>query len=1016
MANNNEKPKRLACCVGVNIHKYIPSANLTYAMSDARSVATILADSEFGEFDTVIELVNEEATKDDVLEQLRKMLLKSRLNRNDTVLFYFSGHGILDESENICLVTHDTEINNGKIDPTSAIHATDLQLLMDNTDTGTVIVILDACHSGTSGKLLGRLEYRDSSNRMLIGAARFSEYAWESPELEHGRFTAYLLDAANLRPSIGQWITLQQALAHIQEELKWSENTPEQTIEVSSHVIDHQIKLFKNPQYALNSDDFVQHVKTLCELSNCDIINAQPDRTFPNAFIIREMRSFGRSDDSLFICLNNTVVDVTTGELEQSKALFQKLKATNEIVDGLIISSKEVPKKLSRSLLPQISFQTIHEIEQRLINFDRYLDKLIREFESGDPERLGHPPLNDIYVEVNAKPYGTKMAKELPISSTISEWIEDEDQSAALILSGYGTGKTTFSRKLAYQLASAYKNSKNKSGLRIPILIPMRRFPKFSEWDVEAFIIAHLKKSCNVANPDYEAFQVMNNAGMFVLIFDGFDEMSVGADGTQIKRNFLEIAKFASHPKAKVLITSRPEAFLSEIEEKDVLSHIYDNRNIQMFRRLELCLFSSEQLNIFLQKRIPFINGNGNKAEDWKYYRQQIDNTIGLSDLVSRPVLLEITINALPKLIAEGQEITRPRLYETYLESEIERQIIHKQRNFLIHNKDFRLRLAEEIACHLFSDENRGLSLTALEMQDVLGAEFTKEQRSNLDAYVRDFISCSFMNRSENDFRFSHLSFAEYLAARAVVREIGSVNPKFMGRGYFTPQIRNFIQEILVHQNDESLQWRKVLWDWIKDTANQPDSDQEYLGGNSISLFAHMGEPLMGVELQNTVLLRAELQDVDLSGANLSGANLTKSNLTDSQLNRSDLSSSILLQTDLRRSDLTDAKLQLADLRAVDLRDANLSGACFLKSNLADCNLTNGRMSSKTNFGRADLSNAKIWSLRLENDTLSSTQLENVISKSRIFNKARVIGVQYSEPPKIRRGGGGSGPKVGIAH
>ena len=162
-----------------------------------------------------------------------------------------------------------------------------------------------------------------------------------------------------------------------------------------------------------------------------------------------------------------------------------------------------------------------------MIGFDRYLHCLVDEFEKTDPDRPWDLPLKDYYIELDAKNLVRSPDRE-PITGIVNDWLMRDNQPAAILLGGYGTGKTTCSKKIAHGLAEAYLASDNKRGQRIPILLYLRDFPK-GEVDIEAFIIAHLKRRCQVINPDFSAFRTMNDAGLFLLIFDGFDEMVVRA-------------------------------------------------------------------------------------------------------------------------------------------------------------------------------------------------------------------------------------------------------------------------------------------------------------------------------------------------------------------------------------------------------------------------------------------------------------------------------------------------------
>ena len=64
----------------------------------------------------------------------------------------------------------------------------------------------------------------------------------------------------------------------------------------------------------------------------------------------------------------------------------------------------------------------------------------------------------------------------------------------------------------------------------------------------------------------------MNDAGLLVLIFDGFDEMAVQVHEDVIFTNLKQIGQFALAPKGKLILTSRPEYFKTSKEEQEALS------------------------------------------------------------------------------------------------------------------------------------------------------------------------------------------------------------------------------------------------------------------------------------------------------------------------------------------------------------------------------------------------------------------------------------------------------------
>ena len=84
-ANNN---KRYALVVGISKYASIRWKNLPYARSDAENVANVLKQKGF----EVLSLYDRDATRHAIIARLEKNIAP-RLQANDQVLFYFSGHG-----------------------------------------------------------------------------------------------------------------------------------------------------------------------------------------------------------------------------------------------------------------------------------------------------------------------------------------------------------------------------------------------------------------------------------------------------------------------------------------------------------------------------------------------------------------------------------------------------------------------------------------------------------------------------------------------------------------------------------------------------------------------------------------------------------------------------------------------------------------------------------------------------------------------------------------------------------
>jgi uncharacterized protein YjbI with pentapeptide repeats len=119
--------------------------------------------------------------------------------------------------------------------------------------------------------------------------------------------------------------------------------------------------------------------------------------------------------------------------------------------------------------------------------------------------------------------------------------------------------------------------------------------------------------------------------------------------------------------------------------------------------------------------------------------------------------------------------------------------------------------------------------------------------------------------------------------------------------------------------------------------------------------------------LHKADLYRAKLSEADLSGANLSGANLYRADLHENNLAKADLREARLLSANLRGANLYKAELQKAKLNSANLREANLRGALLFEAELCGADVR-GADIIEADFGSASVDGLKID--RIQSDSL----------------------------------------------
>ena len=175
--------KRKALVVGIDNYEQCP---LSCCCNDAKTIAELLRKNENGDPNfEVVELPNISI----------KSELKSNIKRCfdgdvDVALFYFSGHGFIDNSGGY-LVTPDYKVDDW------GVSLEDVLNIVNASKIKNKIVIVDSCHSGFMGQiqLTGNSCSIIGNGVTILTACKSDEVAVEGEK--HGMFTSLLIEALN---------------------------------------------------------------------------------------------------------------------------------------------------------------------------------------------------------------------------------------------------------------------------------------------------------------------------------------------------------------------------------------------------------------------------------------------------------------------------------------------------------------------------------------------------------------------------------------------------------------------------------------------------------------------------------------------------------------------------------------------------------------------------------------------------------------------------------------------------
>jgi len=203
MSRLAEAPEnRRALLVGVN-HYYLDTgiSNLQYCVNDVTAIDKILSDSLRGNFTTQMlhsGMGNKrfEPNRSNIMSMIS--LLSSNSQINDTILFYFAGHGHEESGVNY-LLPGDSRSN---VLVETAIPIRWIKEIFSKSLAKRKILIIDACHAGSS---IGRagpspmsLSFKDelfrgSEGFAILSSCDLEEFSYDWPEMNHGVFSYFLL-------------------------------------------------------------------------------------------------------------------------------------------------------------------------------------------------------------------------------------------------------------------------------------------------------------------------------------------------------------------------------------------------------------------------------------------------------------------------------------------------------------------------------------------------------------------------------------------------------------------------------------------------------------------------------------------------------------------------------------------------------------------------------------------------------------------------------------------------------
>ncbi len=484
------------------------------------------------------------------------------------------------------------------------------------------------------------------------------------------------------------------------------------------------------------------------------------------------------------------------------------LRQRSDIARGVLVLEQEP----STSILSRVHSSTTltatskASIVDQLFDSDAGLLKLSRSVTKDD--------VLSRYIKMSATMQNWDKQSQMSIpdvSDALLNWLESDKVSRVYVLGDFGAGKSTLMRFLQSRMA---KSCLDRNRHRLPLLVELREYAL--RLDLDAVLRNAIIAQYFVDLIPSTMWELLN-AGRFTVLLDGFDEMVDRSDANRRAELLSELEPLLDIPTVTVL-TSRP-SYLSEPGEVERLAA--GNAPGGAGAKILAASGSSTatlgplqdlQSNIF--ERYPGVSSPIDPAIssagatllsldpldteavrefvvglDTKFQAEAgvtsaevnnfIETTYDLSDLVRRPMLLQLIVET---ILSGGLKFDRPgetlgpsALYEVYtgLKLQIDWEKGEYRRSV---GMEDRRGFAVAMAVAMF--HARAFEVSLDRVRDVITA-FARGSTTELPynslsetEIESDLLTCSFITVENGWCRFTHKSFMEFFVARRIRYEL----------------------------------------------------------------------------------------------------------------------------------------------------------------------------------------------------------------------------------------------------
>lgn len=355
-------------------------------------------------------------------------------------------------------------------------------------------------------------------------------------------------------------------------------------------------------------------------------------------------------------------------EVHNFVSYIQSCKERLSITGGVIVCNRDFSMDAKLACIDQKNVQLKRQIdlEKDLFDVSDILRHSVRAFEQQD--------VFTQYVALSGTlSDGARTSKKIAdVLDFLERWSADANGGLVTILGDFGSGKTTLLQRLHYKIARAAVYS--QQAIRTPIFITLRDRQKYRSLD--AFVEASIQRQFETKIPSGLFWQQLR-AGRFIVLLDGFDEISTHVTAERRAHLFFDLSPLLT-TKSPALMSCRPSYFVSKSEFTNLMIHFEANSRrlvgsgsvsvkisdkmmhkytdkpqyMELVRtpgqQIDLDILDDDKINEYLRNRKDEFD------TPWEEVKKFLLSIYDLKDLMSRPILLSMIADTVIEALLSG--------------------------------------------------------------------------------------------------------------------------------------------------------------------------------------------------------------------------------------------------------------------------------------------------------------------------------------------------------------------------